>query len=75
MVRTMKIGRTNFYHKEESTYNHDSNYYRILVKNSIDAIDFIDRNKNLLTDFEVVKGSMDDVFLNLTGVRNMEEGK
>lgn len=57
------------------TYNHDSNYYRILVKNSIDAIDFIDRNKNLLTDFEVVKGSMDDVFLNLTGVRNMEEGK
>lgn len=57
------------------TYNHDSNYYRILVKNSIDAIDFIDKNKNLLTDFEVVKGSMDDVFLNLTGVRNMEEGK
>ena len=57
------------------TYNHDSNYYRILVKNSIDAIDFIDRNKNLLTDFEVVKGSMDDVFLNLTGVRNMEESK
>lgn len=61
--------------RRKFTYNHDSNYYRILVKNSIDAIDFIDRNKNLLTDFEVVKGSMDDVFLNLTGVRNMEEGK
>lgn len=54
-------------------YNHDSKYYRILLDGSADAIEFIEKNKDILDNFEIQKGSMDDVFLNLTGARKMEE--
>ena len=29
--------------------------------------DFLYRNREQITDYEVLKGTMDDVFLNLTG--------
>lgn len=54
-------------------YNHDGHYYRITVKNKDDAIDFISENRGRIDDFEVEKGSMDDVFLNVTGVRKILE--
>lgn len=54
-------------------YNHDSKYYRITVKDSHDAISFIESNKEHLDDFEIEKGSMDDVFLNVTGIRKIME--
>ncbi len=54
-------------------YNHDGHYYRITVKDKDDAIDFITRNRDRIDDFEVEKGSMDDVFLNVTGVRKILE--
>lgn len=50
------------------TYIKDNSYYKIVVKDSVDAINFIESHKSLLLDFEVQKGSMDDVFLNVTGV-------
>jgi multidrug/hemolysin transport system ATP-binding protein len=57
------------------TYNRDGHYYRVVVKDSADAIDFINSNRNLMSDFEVEKGNMDDVFLNVTGVKELlEEG-
>jgi len=56
-------------------YNRDGHYYRVVVKGSADAIDFINSNRNLMSDFEVEKGNMDDVFLNVTGVKELlEEG-
>ncbi len=54
-------------------YNFDNKYYRVTVENSSDAIEFIGNHKDLLNDFEVEKGSMDDVFLNVTGVRKILE--
>lgn len=55
-------------------YLHDQHVYRILVKDSADALSFLDAHKDILDDFEVEKGSMDDVFLNATGARaQMEE--
>lgn len=54
-------------------YNHDGKFYRITVKDIKDAIAFIEANKDHIDDFEVEKGSMDDVFLNVTGVRKILE--
>jgi multidrug/hemolysin transport system ATP-binding protein len=65
----------NIFTKEDRkfNYNHDNKYYRVTVKDSIDAINFIQNHKDILNDFEVEKGSMDDVFLNVTGVRQILE--
>ncbi len=55
--------------KKKFTYNQDIKCYRVTVNDADDAINFIEAHKPLLKDFEVEKGSMDDVFLNVTGVR------
>lgn len=62
--------------KRTYTYNKDSKCYRIVVKNADDAIQFLNSHEDLNKDFEVEKGSMDDVFLNVTGIRdfNQESG-
>ena len=46
-------------------YTYDSDHYNVKFKNSI--TDFLYRYRNMITDYEIIKGSMDDVFLNLTG--------
>ena len=44
---------------------YDADHYNILFKG--DILDVISKDKNKYKDFEIIKGSMDDVFLNLTG--------
>ena len=46
-------------------YTYDSDHYNVKFKNSITNLLY--QYKNKITDFEIIKGSMDDVFLNLTG--------
>jgi multidrug/hemolysin transport system ATP-binding protein len=41
--------------------------YRFAIKNTADTVKLIERYPSLFADFEVTKGSMDDVFLALTG--------
>ncbi len=41
--------------------------YRINIKDSQEAVEIIDKYKKYFTDIEVLKGDMDDVFLNITG--------
>ncbi len=41
--------------------------YRFSVKNTSIATNLITKNPELFVDYEVVKGKMDDVFLNVTG--------
>ncbi len=53
--------------KKLNKFEYKTNAYYIPFDSSKDVIDFIDKNKDLLTDFEVIKGDMDDVFLNVTG--------
>ncbi len=55
------------------TYNTDNKYYRIQVASSKEAIEKIEQYKDIIQDFEVLKGNMDDVFLNVTGVRQIQE--
>jgi len=47
----------------ESTY--DVDHFNISFTNNI--TEFIYANKDKITDYEIIKGTMDDVFLNLTG--------
>lgn len=46
--------------------------FRVSVKDTAEARDFIIKNPALFTDFEITKGKMDDVFLSVTG--KMPEG-
>lgn len=60
---------------EENRYILDSLEYRYEVDHfivkipseSFDITDFLYQYKDIVTDYEIIKGSMDDVFLNLTG--------
>lgn len=49
-------------------------YYKIKIKNSEEAKSFLKKYDKYLTDFEILKGDMDDVFLNITG-KNFEHGE
>lgn len=49
------------------TYDHDAGAYRIRIKNSTDAKKLLDKYGKYIPDFEVEKGDMDSVFLNVTG--------
>lgn len=55
-------------------YEYDADHYNIYINTDLqDAKDntviteFIYNNKDMIKDYEIIKGSMDDVFLNLTG--------
>ena len=48
--------------------------YRFTVKNTKIATELITSNPEIFSDFEVVKGKMDDVFLNVTG-KSLEGGR
>lgn len=48
-------------------YSYDNGCYKIAMRDSDDARAFIIEAGDDATDFEVIKGNMDDVFLNVTG--------
>lgn len=50
-------------------YSYDADHYSIFWddKSNDTIVDFLYENKDVITDYEVAKGSMDDVFLKLTG--------
>ena len=53
-------------------YNEDAQCYRVRVSTAAEIIAFLQEHKDLVTDFEVKKGDMDDVFLNVTGMNKKE---
>jgi len=55
-------------------YAYESDRFTIKLPKEPDfsLTDLLNRNRERITDYEVIKGSMDDVFLNLTG-RKMGE--
>lgn len=48
-------------------FGQDGSHFIIPVKNAGQAIDFLNRTKDNIHDFEVTKGSLNDVFLAVTG--------
>lgn len=57
-----------------TSLEYNGEFYRIKIKDSIEAKEIISKYDKYLTDFEVLKGDMDDVFLNITG-KNFEHGE
>lgn len=53
--------------KEGFSYRYENEGYLIRIKESADALSFLNANPYLASDFEFFKGDMDDVFLNATG--------
>lgn len=53
---------------EGMKYDYDADHYTVQIPSKeFDISEFIYKNREKITDYEVIKGSMDDVFLNLTG--------
>lgn len=53
-------------------YSYDADHYNIFFEGNM--TEFIYEHRDKITDYEILKGSMDDVFLNLTGRSLGEEG-
>lgn len=53
--------------KENVSYLNKNNCVEVRFKNTNDAKDFINQYSSLILDLEIIKGTMDDVFLNVTG--------
>ncbi len=52
---------------ENFVYDFDKKAYKIFVDTPLKGKDLIEKYSNFITDFELLKGNMDDVFLNVTG--------
>ncbi len=60
---------------KEISYTKIADIYEFLFKNSQEEIEFLNKVKSQIKFFEVVKGSMDDVFLNALEEVKKEENK
>lgn len=58
--------------KEKITFQKNKEFLLIEFKNTMLAKNFVVENKHLIFDLEILKGKMDDVFLNVTG-KNLKE--
>ena len=52
-------------HAGSSKFRYEVDHYNISMNE--DITEFIWKNKGIIKDFEIIKGTMDDVFLTLTG--------
>lgn len=60
-----KEGAEDVIRSISSRFTYDADHYTICVKDT--PTDFLYRNRDKILDYELIKGTMDDVFLNLTG--------
>ena len=61
--------------REGRKFSREGDCYKISATGTAEARDFILAHPDIASDFEVVKGDMDDVFLNVTGHSLTEGGK
>ncbi len=53
--------------EEGYSFQHRSNYIRVTIADSMSGLELLNRVKDSLKSFELVQGTMDDVFLTITG--------
>lgn len=58
--------------KEKMSYIYRSGAYEVKILTPIEGVHLIDKYQDTLTNFEILKGNMDHVFLNVTG-KKLEE--
>lgn len=51
----------------ELSYKEKSNHIEVIIPNTLYALQILNETQNHLKSFEVIQGSMDNVFLNITG--------
>ena len=54
-------------HKSNIDYQDKSNHIHVIIPNTMYGLEILNRIKHNLKSFEVIQGTMDDVFLNITG--------
>ncbi len=59
--------------KEKLEFENDRGVLIIPVQSSIEALDILKKTESMIENFEVVRGNMDDVFLNIAGHRIHKE--
>lgn len=64
---TNKKDLEGLFKKKKVKYVENKECFEVEVKSSKEAKEMIINNSNLFNDFEVIKGKMDNVFLNVTG--------
>ena len=60
-------GLEGYFLKKQVPFKKKDEYLEICVKDSLAALPVLEEVKPMLTGFELLQGSMDDVFLNVTG--------
>ena len=58
---------TDYLEEKQLPYQKKEEYFQICVKDSLAAIPILEEAQSILEGFEMVQGSMDDVFLYVTG--------
>ncbi|MDF2907214.1 MAG: transporter ATP-binding protein [Herbinix sp.] len=53
--------------EERVDFEHRSNHFRVTISDSMFGLDLINKMRSSLKSFELIQGTMDDVFLNITG--------
>lgn len=56
-------------------YNEENHLYKITIKNTLEAKNMISKYDKYLNDIEILKGTMDDVFLNVTDKKEIYLGE
>lgn len=59
---------------ENLTYYLEGGAFVIRVQSTLKALEYLNKCRENIESFEVVKGNMDDVFLNIIGDKNMVKG-
>lgn len=59
--------------KHNCTYNKKSNHLSVQLNQTIDSIAYLPELAPYINSYEVIQGTMDDVFLNITGLNIKEE--
>ncbi len=52
---------------QKMPYKYRGHAYHVSIDHPLNGVTFIEKHKDLIHDFEIIKGNMDDVFLNITG--------
>lgn len=57
----------NWFKSLNKTYKRERDYLQVEVKNTFEVVEYFKQKPEIFDDFEIVKGTMDNVFLNVTG--------
>lgn len=70
--RNLELEKLLVEQKRKYTFDEENNFYKIYIKDTQDAENLIGQNLQFFKDIEVLKGTMEDVFLNITGIKKTD---